>query len=162
MWVLLSALALGAPPAWKEAPGDVIVEATLPGSPEALYGALSDLRTLAALYPTDCTPEWETTGATSGPEARTRVTWRLGLWQRKLTAVYGKMVPGRLVQLDHQGNKGFVTQWVLDAVDGGTHVTMGTYIAPPPWPFKRTYVFHVQPAWADCQARVLQALTRFR
>lgn len=160
MWGSLVAAALAAPPAWRDAPSDVITEVTTTRLPAELASRLVDLRSLSALYPSDCTVEWVTGGATSGPEARARVSYRIAGWHRRLTVRYATVEPERVVQIDHEGNKGFVTQWSFTVVDGLTHVTMGTYVAAPPWPFRRYYVFQVQPAWGECQRRTLEALIR--
>ncbi len=160
MLLWLAAVAFSAPPAWRDAPGDVIAEVVTRRPASELYLKLTDLRSLAAVYPADCAISWVHGGASTGPEARARVTYRMAGWRRRLTARFATLEENRVVQLDHEGNKGFVTQWAFDEVDGSTRVTMGSYVAAPPWPFKRYYVFQVQPAWVDCQKRTLEALIR--
>jgi hypothetical protein len=160
MWGCLVAAALAAPPAWRDAPSDVLAQVVTTRSPAELSERLVDLRRLAALYPADCTAEWVHGAASEGPSASARVTYRIAGWRRRLTVRYATIEPERVVQIDHEGKKGFVTQWVFDVVDGKTTASMGTYVAAPPWPFRRFYVFRVQPAWVDCQRRTLETLVR--
>lgn len=159
MLTLLLTTALALAGKWDGAETDVIVERVIPAPAEALYTPLTDLQALARVFPTDCVNDWTHGTRTAGVGALTRVTYRMGPMRRRLTATLTKAEPGRYVELDHMGRKGFVTQVRLEELAaGGTKVTLGTWIEAPPWPFKGVYFKKVRPAWLACYERTLDNL----
>ena len=148
----------GDQPAWKDAPSDVVAEAHLSAPPAAVSALLEDLSTLAPIFPPDCAEEWALGSVTRGADATARVTVRAAGLRRRLTTRYSEVKPGSVVELDYVGKKGFFTQFRLTEADGGTDVTLITYLEQPPWPLKRYFVFKVHPAWTSCHERTLDAL----
>jgi hypothetical protein len=138
-------------------PSDVVLTRSIEAPAERIHPLVSDLRSLEGLFPADCATGWEHGARSRGVGARARVTYTIGPLKRTLPVVVIKDQP-IVVELDHEGNKGFVTQWQLAGADGTTQVTLGTYLMPPPWPFKGVYYNKVMPAWEDCYQRTLDAL----
>lgn len=143
---------------WDGAESDVIVERTIPADADALWLPLTNLASLSQVFPADCVTDWAHGTTTSGVGAMTRVTYRMGSMKRRLTATISKAESPRYVELDHEGKKGFVTQFRLEPVEGGTKVTLGTWITAPPAPFKGVFYNSVRPAWLDCYERTLDNL----
>ena len=157
--LLLAAVALAdGPPAWKDAPADVVVERHFDVPPAVLAARVSNFESLSPLFPVECAEEWALGPSTSGSDATARVTVRAAGLRRRLTVRYSKVEGDRMVELDYVGQKGFFTQFRFEPVDGGTDVTLITYLEQPPWPLKRYFVFNVHPAWTSCHERTLEAL----
>jgi hypothetical protein len=153
-WCLVAAAWAGK---WTDTPSDVIVMRDIDAPTERIHPLVSDLRSLEGLLPADCATDWQHGARSRGVGARARLKYTIGPMRRTLSAVISKDQPA-VVEIDHEGNKGFVTQWQLAELDGGTRVTLGTYLMPPPWPFKGVYFKKVMPAWEDCYERTLDAL----
>jgi len=138
---------------------NVEAEAHVAASPDVVTAYLSDLPRVAALFPETCAQRWSFEAAEDGAVSSGEVVYRAGWLRRKLTVTYGEIVPGSYVDLDHLGDKGFVTRFQLDASDeGGSLVTMTTFLSPPRWPLVKLYGNQVQPIWRDCHLRTLDAL----
>ena len=158
--LMLTALALASDaPAWKDAPSDVVTERHKNVPAAALRERVADFSTLAPLFPVECAEDWTLGSVTTGPDATARVTARAAGLRRRLTVRYSSIEGDRLVELDYVGKKGFFTQFRFEETDGGTDVTLITYLEQPPWPLKRYFVFNVHPAWPACHERTLAALT---
>ena len=58
-----------------------------------------------------------------------------------------------------EGKRGFITQtsW-KSGPDGLTHLTFGSYVKAPPWPFKPIYFNKIHPQWTDCYQRAIDAM----
>ena len=159
MWAIWAALG------WAENPYDgwdtnVVSERVIPSPEQHLFDQIANLQQVEALFPGGCTQDWVHGARSTERGASARVTYRAAAWRRRLTIVLADARPPRLLDYEHQGDRGFVTRFLLEAVDGGTRVTMTSYVAGPPWPFRRYYVDHVQPAWRDCHAGFLSNLER--
>ena len=141
---------------WDGYSADVRAERAVAASPAEVTDAVRDLAAWARLVPADCAT-WELQDRTAGVGARARVTYTIASMRRRLTVEISKDEPGRLVELDHAGNKGFFTQVVPVASDTGSTVTLTTFLEPPPWPFRGVFFHKVQPAWVACYERTLDA-----
>lgn len=157
MWLLLLTVAAHAG-RWDDATSDIVVERVIPASPDRVHAPLLNLQVLEQVFPADCVTDWVHGTPTSGVGAMTRVTYRMGSMKRRLTATISKSEPGRLLELDHDGRKGFVTQFRLEAVPEGSKVTLGTWIEAPPRPFKGIFFKNVRPAWEACYTAALDNL----
>ena len=157
MWALLLNAALAAP-VTPEPNADVVAAQVVPLTAEVLYPHLLDLRTYEAAL--DCTRKWEPGDRTTGLGASARTTYKVRLMRRRLVMVISKAVENDHVDLDHAGDKGFVTRWSLEPQGDSTRVEVHTYIQAPPKPFKRYYFNKVQPAWAACQDRAITAVVQ--
>ena len=142
---------------WDDRSADVVATREIAAPGEAVTATVSDLRRYAELFPADCATEWELQERTAGVGARARVRYTIGSMRRRLVMVISKDEPG-LLELDHEGNKGFFTQIRAVPSAGGSAVAWSTFLEPPPWPFRGVFYKEVQPAWVDCHARALQAL----
>jgi hypothetical protein len=157
MWCIL---AVGAALAgsFEGVDSNVIAERTMPVAAEVLYGRLLDLRALQQLIPDDCASDW-TFGATSvGLGGTARVTYHAAGMHRRVDAVVSKAEDPRTIDIDHAGQRGFVTRYLLEPDAIGTHVTITTYINAPSWPFRGYYFRNVHPAWEGCHERTLTNL----
>jgi uncharacterized protein YndB with AHSA1/START domain len=143
---------------WEGKPSDIVAERTIAASPAAVYAAL-DPSKLQALFPEDCA-HWTGPFAGSGLGASTEVTYIAAGMHRRLQSTVKTLTPGALVELDHPGNKGFVTRFHLEPAGEVTKVTMTTYLAPPPGMIAGYFYNKVQPAWQGCHARTLEALEK--
>lgn len=141
---------------WDDKVADVVATRTIPVAAEAVYAVLSDPGKLMALYPSDCAV-WKVPLAGDVPGAKGIVTYQAAGMRRKLDVVWKTATPGKRVELDHIGPKGFVTRFELVPVDGGTAVTMTNYLSIPAF-VAGYYYKKVQPAWAGCHARELETL----
>ena len=96
---------------WDGHSADVIAERiVLTTSPTAMTEVARDLAQLSVAIPADCATGWELQERTAGVGARARVTYTIASMRRTLTVVISKDEPGVLLELDHEGNKGFFTQ----------------------------------------------------
>lgn len=152
--------------AFAGAPGsDVVAERVVAAAPTEVSDYLSKLNQVAAVFPEDCAQDWIVGPALRAPDATGEVVVRAALLKRRLTFTYGEMIPGRIVDLDYLGDKGFVTRFELSDPAGGepsdatqTRVVMTTFLSPPEWPLKKYFERKIHPAWVDCQRRTLEAL----
>lgn len=157
MWTLLLQAALAAP-VIEEPNADVVAAQVVPVTVDVLYPKLLDLRTYEAAL--DCTKKWEHGDRSKGIGASARTTYKVKMMRRRLVMVVSKAEENEHVDLDHAGNKGFVTRWKLEPQGDSTRVEVHTYIQAPPKPFKSYYFNKVQPAWAACQDRAITAVVQ--
>ena len=154
MWV---AVAFGG--TWDGKSGDVVAQRDIAVAPEILFPLTADLAVFQLIFPADCATDWILGATSSGSGARATVRYDIAGVRRKLSAVITVATASRLVDIDHEGKKGFITRFELvPNVAGGTHVTMSTFLNPPPKPFQGIYFKKVQPAWNICQVKALDAL----
>lgn len=139
---------------WKDANADVSSQLTVPMPRAALVERLDDTRELAALFPERCMLEWEHGVAPAGPA---RVTYQIKSFHRRLTARIVAVEPKR-VEIDHEGNRGFITRFLLTEVEGGTEVTLTTFLNGPGWPLRSYFFEAVRPEWESCYVEALQRL----
>lgn len=158
IWLFLSAALAGK---YDGVDANVVATRTLPNTtPAAVYAALSTPAALMALYPTDCAV-WGIPLAGDVPGAAGIVSYHAAGMHRKLHVTWKTADADKpRVELDHAGNKGFVTRFDLAAADTATTVTMTNFLNAPPSPFKGYYFTRVKPAWDGCHARVLEALEK--
>jgi hypothetical protein len=143
---------------WDGHSADVSAERVIAAPPQAVTDLVRDLAMLSTLIPSDCATNWELQERTAGVGARARVTYTIASLRRSLTMEISKDEAGVLLELDHEGNKGFFTQFKPAASAGGATVTLTTFLEPPPWPFRGEFYRNVQPAWIDCYGRTLDAI----
>jgi hypothetical protein len=144
---------------WDGAPSDVEARQVIAAPTQEIHELLRDHRAWRELVPTDCATDWALTAQTAGPGARARVRWTIGPMRRLLTAVYTRDQPGLLIELEHEGKKGWFTQVrYAEAPAGSTEVRLSTPLVPPPWPVRGVFFSKVRPAWEDCYARTLSAV----
>jgi hypothetical protein len=137
--------------------GDVVVTRTINAPSATIMTLLSDLRNYPKLWPEGCVTDWEFGERQTGVGATAHVTYRAPMWFRKLTMVISDITTQR-VDLDHPGNKGFVTTYAMTPAASGTSVVMHTWINPPPKPFRRSYFKRIQPHFQTCHAGFLENL----
>lgn len=145
---------------WDGVSADVSVSGTVSASPDVVYAHLLDLNHLRALFTEECVGEWENGNRSAGFGATAAVRYDFGAMHRRLSLTVSKGEPGRYLDLDHPGNKGFVTRFMLTpGADGAsTTVEMTTRLNPPPWPVKGTFYKRVQPEWTTCYQTFLTRL----
>ena len=148
MWWWM-AIAMAASP-WKDMDADIRVEKVVRATPEEVTATWSNFDTLAPLFDEDCLDRWAVGVPSKGEGARGRVSYKPSWMNRRLNVVVKKLVPGKKVLLDHEGNRGFFTKITVRPVEGGTAVVVHTLLNPPPWPFRKAYHVDVKPAWAAC------------
>ncbi len=149
---------------------DVRAEGVVPASAEAVSAAVADLARMRGLVPPDCIGRWQLGHRTEGEGATAEVRYDIALLHRALPLVVAKVVPGRYVDWDHPGPRGFVTRWTLTRVDpfsgrpevngAATHVRVESFFAPPPLMVQGYFRRVIRPEWETCQARTVQALAR--
>ncbi len=152
LWLLLT-LCTALAGRWDDHPSDVVVERTIEAPAEVLLSSVSQFRHLSQLFPEHCVEDWAI-----GSPSVARLTYHMGPMRRRLTAKVSRVEAGRLVEIDHEGDKGFVTQFRFEPRGGATHVTLATWMNPPPRPFRRIYFKRVHPAWTQCYAEALEEL----
>jgi hypothetical protein len=161
IWLLLIAFASA-----DEFPdSDIEAKASIDAPAPAIHSALQDLNNLAQLYPEDCLEDWVFAQRTHGVGAKAMVTYRAGRMKRRLGMTIQEVKVGMnaegkvsVVDLDHAGDKGFVTRWTVREIEDGSEVTIHTYINAPGWPLRRYYHRSVQPKWTECYDRTLANL----
>ena len=157
---LLTLPAHAAPAQGSSPNSDVTATRLLPFDATVVYQHLLDLRNHEKLWSEDCAKKWSHGDVSVGPGASAQLVYTPSLMNRKLTATLARAEPERLIDLDHAGNKGFVTRWSLAEEGDGTRVDVHTYIHAPPKPFTRFYFEKVRPAWQLCHQQALATLER--
>ena len=137
---------------------DIVAVAVLQAAPEELMAMASDLEQLEDLWPEGCTRDWVHGTVHKGPGASAQLVYTMGPMKRRLAVTVSRVEAGRLVELDHAGNRGFTTRFLFTPGELGTSVELHTWMNLPPKPFRKIYVNKVQPPWQACQAGVLEAL----
>lgn len=133
---------------------DIHVGRTIAASPEEIAKRVDSTADFAHLL-AGCTRDWVHGADDAGPA---RVTYRILSFRRRLTARVYIRQPNRVIELDHEGNKGFVTRVTLTSDAPGTaDVELSTWLNPPGWPFRKYYRDAVRPGWIACYE---EALTR--
>lgn len=156
MW-WMSAVALAANP-WIDMESDVIAAGVVKAPREQVYDHLLDLEHFAAVMDETCAKNWAWGAATSGKGAIGRVTYVPSIMNRRLTLTVSRADEPRVIDYDHEGNRGFVTRWTLEENGGSTMVNLVTYVAAPGWPFREIYHLKVKPAWTTCYVDAIARL----
>ncbi len=144
---------------WDGKASDVVVTREIAAAPEAVFPIVQDLAALRELYPESCADEWVLGAKTAGVDARATIRYDFSAVRRRLPAVVRVADGPRVVDIEHEGKRGFTTRFALaPSAAGGTTVTMTSFLTPPPKPFQGTYFKKVQPAWTACQVQVLDGL----
>jgi hypothetical protein len=157
MWFLLLQVGFAANP-WDNHDASIRVEKLVNASPMEIYETVVDLRKLSEIFPATCVQDWALSGQTAGVGARGRVTYRFEKLKRRLTVTISKAEPGRYVELDHLGSKGFISRWLMQENGATTMLSLETFMNPPPWPFKGYYYQAIQPKWRACYELTLDNL----
>ena len=137
--------------------GDIVANLIISHDQQAIHDALANFRTHTELWPEGCvSKKWEYGSVESGVGASALLTYTPWFgWRRSLTAVVIADEPGR-IEIDHPGDKGFVTSFTLEQQPAGVAVEMHTWVNPPPKPFQRLYVKRIQPKWQACHQGFLE------
>lgn len=158
LWLLIASVAIaGKPKPWDGMSSDIVVEREVGVGVEVLVPKLTDLQFAAAIFPEECMYDWSHGSTTSGLGAIARVTYHMGSMKRRLTAKVTR-VEDHVVEYDHEGNKGFITQWRMSPAAEGTTLSLGTYIHAPPWPFRPLYFNKIHPKWTACYEQAMDNL----
>ncbi|MFT5686480.1 MAG: hypothetical protein ACI8RZ_007436 [Myxococcota bacterium] len=143
-----------------DAEGDVIATRTIAVPTATILATLSDIRNYPGFWPEGCVTDWEFGERQTGVGATAYVTYRGPLgWRRKLTLVVSEITTRR-VDIDHPGNKGFVTTYAMTPAESGTGVEMHTWIYAPPKPFKKAYFNRIHPHFQSCHDGFLEGLAK--
>ncbi len=156
LWTLLIPMALAG--RWDDQDPDVMAWRVVPAEPEVVWQTLADTKGLQQLFPHACAQDWVHGEQTEGIGAQVSLTYRWDVVRRRLTATIAEGREGAWFDLEHAGDKGFVTRFTTDAVEGGTRVTIHSFVTSPPWPLKGRYYRTIQPVWTQCYASTLSAL----
>lgn len=162
LWTCLFALAFAQEPAAPTPSdgddSDIVARTVVPASPAEVAKTLSDLRAHEGLWPEGCTRKWVHGTVNVGPGAAAELVYTMGPMRRRLAMTLSRAEGERLVELDHAGNKGFVSRFTLTPGELGTEVVFHTWVNAPPKPFRKLYTRRVQPVWQSCQQGFLDAL----
>jgi hypothetical protein len=158
-WLFVTIVGAASPKPWDGKSSDVVVERTVDASVDVLVPRLADLTFAEGIFPPECVSDWAHGSVSSGPGAIGRVTYTMGAMRRRLTAEVTR-VEDHVVEYDHEGKKGFITQWRLSPDGDGTAISLGTYINAPPWPFRGMYFKKIHPEWMRCYEQTLENLVR--
>jgi hypothetical protein len=158
IWLFIAAALAGK---WDDVDANVVASRTLPNvAPQAAYDAVAAPGALQALYPADCAV-WTIPIGWEVPGQQGLVTYHAAGMHRKLDVLWKTADRGKpRIELDHLGNRGFVTRFDFVAADANTTVTLTNYLNAPPKPFRGYYFSRVKPAWEGCHARVLEAVEK--
>ena len=144
--------------AFAEVPnGDVVNLRVLRAPPERIAPALSDTRSIEQLLPARCGFDWKHGEHPLGPAD---LMYNIKSFQRRLVVLLTVKQKNRLIEMDHLGPKGFVTEFKLDPIGETTQVTITTYLNPPGWPMTKYYFSTVKPRWEQCYSEFLDNLQK--
>lgn len=136
---------------------DIVNSRLLRATPEKIAPALSDTRSIEELLPHRCAFDWKHGEHPYGPSD---LMYNIKSFQRRLVVFLTVKKPNRLIEMDHLGNKGFITEFKLDPVGEATQVTITTYLNPPGWPMRKYYFSAVKPRWEQCYTEFLDRLQK--
>jgi hypothetical protein len=156
MW-WMTAVALAANP-WMEMDSDVVAEGVVSAPRQVVYDHVLDLENFASLMAESCVKKWAWGASTSGLGAMARVTYVPSIMHRRLTLSITRADEPRVIDYDHEGNRGFVTRWTFEESGGATSVKLTTYVTAPGWPFLEIYHLKVKPAWTRCYVDAIEQL----
>ena len=143
---------------WDGATSDISVSKVIDATAEEIHAKLTDWQTWQDILPIDCAQEWEIHGDRKGLGARATATYTFGPMHRELEGVITKDEPGRVLETELAGRKGWFTQVKYAAAEGGTLVTMGSPVTRPKWPITWVFFGKVRPAWSLCYEQALDKL----
>jgi hypothetical protein len=136
---------------------DIEAGRTFSGDAEKLMQHLSDMETVSQIFPERCVRNWS--GSGQGLGSKFELIYTMGMWKRKLRGTVTRANVQQGVEWDHEGKRGFVTRWTLESGEETSTLRVKTWIAPPPWPFKRHYFRRIKPMWELCYRQALDAVT---
>lgn len=155
-WMSLIGTALAGK--WEGATSDVSVSKVVAAEAEAIHAKLVDWHAWQDLMPIDCAREWEFQGDRTGLGARATAMYTYGPMHRRLEGVITKDEPGRVLETELAGRKGWFTQVRYAAAEGGTLVTLSSPVTRPKWPLTGVFFSKVRPAWSTCYEQTLDKL----
>ncbi len=156
--LLWLAVALASSP-WVGVDPDIRAEVEISWSPQRVTEALSDLEVLSTLFSEDCLKRWALGHPMAGVGARARVSYVPSWMNRRLTLEVQEVRPGVRVELEHFGNRGFLTRFdVAPGSAGGSVVSVVTPLQEPPWPVREIFHLRVKPAWEACYVDAIKNL----
>lgn len=160
LFVWSMSAAAGETPVATERVGDIVTTAVVPASPAAMIDVLTDLPTFGTLLPPDCVGLYTVGMTPKGLGAQATLRYDMAAMHRKLEMRISRIERESLwlVDMDHAGNRGFISRWLMTPTDAGTTVHLKTALNAPPWPFAAYFFDTVQPEWQDCQARIVTAV----
>lgn len=140
--------------------GDIITTAVVPATPAAMIDVLTDLPTFGTLLPADCVGLYKVGITPKGLGASATIRYDMAAMHRKLEMHVSRIERDTLwlVDMDHAGNRGFISRWLMTPGTEGTSVTLKTALNAPPWPFAAYFFDTIQPEWQDCQAQIVAAV----
>lgn len=150
-------LAMGATP-WQGMDADVAAEAVVKATPEQVTATLADLPRASALFSDDCLARWSFGVPSQGQGAMARVSYTPHWMNRRLTLTVSALEPGKRVDWDHAGDKGFLTRFTVTPSGEGAKVSVLTPLVGPPWPFAKLYQVHIKTTWEACYIDALRRL----
>lgn len=140
--------------------GDIVTTVLVPAAPGAIIDVLTDLPTFGTLLPTDCVGLYTVGLTPKGLGAQATLRYDMAAMHRKLEMRISRIERESLwlVDMDHAGNRGFISRYLMTPGDSGTTVTLKTALNAPPWPFAAYFFDTIQPEWQGCQARIIAAV----
>jgi len=156
MWWLFCMVAMAG--RFEGESSDVVKTSVTTKSQQEVFTQLSDLANWPEIFGDTCMTDWAQGSQTQGVGGQMALTYRMGPMKRRLVGTIQKAEPSYVIEVDHGGRRGFVTQVQLKPNAVGTDVILGTYLNPPPWPFKGAYYNKVKPAWESCYSAALRRL----
>ena len=157
VWLFVG-LALAANP-YEGRDSNITVERHLSADSDQVLAVVTDFKKLEQVFPSHCLEEWVHGPQTSEVGALSRVTYHFGHLRRRLAVEIIRAERG-VVDLDHHGNKGFVTRFTVAESEGGSDVKVETFVNPPGWPFRQYFFETVQPLWTKCYEQAFERLPR--
>ncbi len=156
LWTVLLTVALAG--RWDDVDPDIEAVRVVAAPPEVVWTQLANTHTLESIFPRACIQDWVHGESHAGLGATVSMTYRWDVVRRRLAATIEDGREGAWFDLLHHGNKGFTTRFKTEPTEGGTKVTVHTWVTPPPWPIKARYFKTIQPAWTTCCVDALAAL----
>lgn len=148
LWTLLVAFA-------ENPEEDVRVARMIDGTPTEIAPMFEDTLSIEKLLPERCAFAWVHGDHPYGPAS---LMYNIKSFQRRLTVTLAVEKPLRRIAMDHQGRKGFITEFKLEPRGEQTRVQITTYLNAPGWPMRRYYFNTVQPKWRRCYEQMLDGV----
>ena len=140
--------------------GDLVNTQVVAASPAGMVDVLIDLPTFGRLLPPDCVGYFKVGLTPKGLGAQATVRYDMAAMHRKLELTVSRIERDEMwmVDMNHAGNRGFISRWVMVPGADGTAVTLKTPLNAPPWPFAGYFFDTVHPEWEGCQDRMITAV----
>src|SRR5687768_10268699 len=98
---------------WDGKESNVVATREVTAPAEAVFAIVQDLAALREIYPESCADEWVLGAKTAGVDARATIRYDFSAVRRRLPAVVRVADSPRVVDIDHEGKRGFVTRFQL-------------------------------------------------